>query len=167
MEDLVRVCRQKVRNIKGQPSEEYAVFYGQEKPPKFHRKLLRNHEEFGYRKVDFSVFKSIRKKADVNHDATMFQFGDMWYVAIPLEQKSLELEDIVSSGYNPYENFHNMQPNDLYEEKEFDRLYSIFSRKPDHKKSLILRKFIAKNRNKMQYKEEVATARKILRSLGD
>lgn len=167
MEDVVRVCRQKSRNIKGQPSEEFVVFCGKDVPPKYPRKLLKNSDEFGYKKVDFSIFRSIRKKANVNHDATIFQFKDTWYVAVPLDQKRLEIDDIVGSGYNPYENAHNMQPDDLFAEKEFERLNTAFDKNPDYKKQTILAEFVAKNKNKAQYREEVATARKLLRSLGD
>jgi hypothetical protein len=167
MEDLVRVCRQKGRNIKGQPSEEYQVFVGKDKPPKLIQKLLKDYHDFGYKKVDFAVFKSIRKKASVNVDATVFEFDGNWYVAIALEQKNLELEDIVGSGNDPYENVHNMQPDELYKEKEYDEFEAIFDKKSNHKKALVLRKFVAKNRNNRHYEEEVATARKLLRSLGN
>lgn len=167
MEDLVRVCRQKTRNIKGQPSEEYQVFTGKEKPPKYTRKLLKEYDEFGYKKVDFSVFKSIRKKANVNNDATIFEFDGNWYVAIALEQKNLELEDIIGSGNDPYENVHNMQPDDLYNEREWDEFLTLFDQKSNHKKEMILKKFVAKNRNNRHYEEEVATARKLLKNLGE
>lgn len=165
MEDLVRICRQKVRNIKGQPSKDYSVFYSKEKPPKFLYKLLKDYESLGYKKLDFSIFKSIRKKANVNHDATMFEFDGFWYVAIALEQKSLELEDIVGAGCNPYENYHNMQPDELYREKEIKSLSSIFNKKSVYKKKMTLQNFIAKNQNKAQYKEEMNTAKRLLRSL--
>jgi hypothetical protein len=167
MEDLVRVCRQKARNIKGQPSEEYQVFTGKEKPPKYIQKLLKDYHDFGYKKVDFAVFKSIRKKASVNADATIFEFDGNWYVAIALEQKNLELEDIVGSGNDPYENVHNMQPDELYKEKEYGEFEAIFDKKNSHKKALVLRKFVAKNRNNRHYEEEVATARRLLKSLGN
>lgn len=167
MEDLVRVCRQKVRNIKGQPSEEYSVFCGPTKPPKQPKKLLREFKDLGYKKVDFSIFKSIRKKANVEHDATMFEFSGNWYVAIALEQKNLEIEDLVGSDSNPYENFHNMKPDDLYEQKEQEGLEIRFNRRSSYRKKATLRNFIAKNRNKRQYREEVLTAKRMLRSLGE
>ena len=166
MEDLVRVCRQKVRNIKGQPSEEFIVFCGEAKPPRYHRKILREHSELGYRKIDFAVFKSIRKKANVNFDATIFEFAGLWYVAIPLDQKPLALEDIVGSGADPYQNQHNRQPNELLEEKEFETLSTLFQGKTNDKKVKVIRKFIAKNKNSGQYREEIYTARKLLRELG-
>jgi hypothetical protein len=165
MEDLVRVCRQKVRNIKGQPSEEYAVFTGKSKPPKYPQKLLRDAEELGYKKVDFAVFKSIRKKANVRFDATIFEFDGNWYVAIPLEQRNLELEDIVGSGSDPYSNLHNMRPDHLLEEKEAEGFQARFDGKSDYRKKVILRNFIAKNKGKV-YSEEVVTAKKLLRALG-
>lgn len=167
MEDLVRVCRQKVRNIKGQPSEEYQVFHGTKKPPKYARKLLHDYEEYGYKKLDFSIFKSIRKKADVNHDATVFQFNDTWYVAIPVDQKGLELEDIVGSGSNPYDNIHNMQPDELFEEKEAQGFNGLFNDHSLYGKRILLRNFIEKNRYKGYYKDELTAARRLLRSLGD
>ena len=165
MEDLVRVCRQKVRNVKGQPSEEYVVFCGKNKPPKLVHKLLKEHQELKFKKMDFSTFKSIRKKADVNNDATMFTFGDIWYVAIALDQRNLDIEDIICSGYNPYENVHNIQPDVIYEEREAQQFNALFNAKSDHKKRMVLRKFVAKNKLNRHYKEEVATARKLLRSL--
>jgi hypothetical protein len=171
MEDLVRVCRQKVRNIKGQASEEYIVFHGKEKPPKFPRKLIKGYEEFGYKKLDFATFKSIRKKANVNYDATIFEFGGTWYVALALDQKPLDIDDLVGSDFNPYENVHNRRPDQIYEEidseQEIDKFYGFFNKKSNYRKKVILRKFIAQNKKKEQYKEEIATARKLLRNLGE
>jgi len=189
MEDLVRVCRQKVRNIKGQSSEEYLVFCGTTYP-KYPRRLLKNYEDLGYKKVDFAVFKSIRKKAGVEHDATAFEFNGIWYVAIALEQKGLELEDIVNSETNPYNSRHNMQPDELFanlpikgpqwsrcdesgenvvtkDESETEQFSKLFGRRSNHRKKAALRNFIAKNKNNRQYKEEILTAKKILRSIGE
>lgn len=167
MEDLVRVCRQKVRNIKGLPSEECIVFCGPARPPKYPKRLLREFNELGFKKIEYAVFKSIRKKIQVDHDAMIFQFGGQWYVAIPVEHRSLDAEDIVGSGYNPYENAHNMRPDDLYEEKELDRYSCLFNKKSILRKRVTLRNFIAKNRGKAHYKEEVATAKRLLRNLGE
>ncbi len=166
MEDAVRVCRQKVRNVKGQPSEEYQVFCGENEPPKHTRTLLKDYDKVGYRKIDFSVFKSIRKKADVNHDATMFKFDGLWYVAISLDQRSLELHDIVGGGYDPYDNVHNMQPDELFLEKESDTLCDLFNNRSNYRKRVTLQNFIANHKNIRQYREEIATAQKLLRDLG-
>lgn len=187
MEDLVRVCRQKSRNIQGKLSEEYVIFCGKNEPPKYPRSLLKNYEELGYKKIDFSIFKSIRKKSNVNHDATIFQFGDLWYVALALEQKNLEIEDFISSESNPYENRHNMCPEELYSslpinsqgwnfsadehpmtksEKDLDFFHNNFYKKSDYRKRVVLQTFIAKNKNVVHYKEEIKTAKKLLMSLG-
>lgn len=167
MEDLVRVCRQKVRNIKGKNPEEFAVFCGTENPPKNPKQLLKNHLDFNYKKIDFSIFKSIRKKANVNYDSTMFKFDGLWYVAIALEQTPLEIDDFITSESNPYENFHNMRPDELYEEKESEIECSSFFQRSNYRQKITLKRFIAKNRRNGQYKEEVSTARKLLRSLGE
>lgn len=170
MEDLVRVCRQKMRNIRGVASEEYHVFCGKTKPPKQHLKLLKNFEEYEYKKIDFAIFKSIRKAAKVNHDATLFEFSGNWYVAIAVEQKDLEIDDLIGSDSNPYENSHNLQPDAFLEEKEEEEskgLYRrLFNRSNKCAKRVLLRKFIASNQKKKYYKKEIATARKLLRTLG-
>lgn len=166
MEDLVRVCRQKVRNISGQPSEEYLAFCGKNEPPKNINDIVKNKEELEYKKIELSIFKSIRKKASVNYDATIFKFNDMWYVAVPVEQKVLEAEDIFGAGFNPFENYHNKSPDLLLQEKEEDGFGTYFNSKSDYRKRVILQKFIAKNRKLSDYKEEVDTAKKILKDLG-
>ena len=167
MEDLVRVCRQKCRNVKGKSSDEYQVFSGPGKPLKEPRKLLSDYEKLGYKKVDFSVFKSIRKKANVNSDATMFKFGDLWYIAIISDNRDLDLEDIVSSGYDPYENAHNLSPDKAYEIEEMKSFDILFYKKSKARKVMTLKKFISKNKKRKSYQEEIQTAKKLLRSLGE
>jgi hypothetical protein len=167
MEELVRICRQKARNIKGVPSEEFQIFCGESKPPRYPRSLLKRHTELGYKKVDFSVFRAIRKRSGVGSDATIFQFDNLWYIAVALEQKNLELEDIIGSGSNPYDNVHNMRPDQLFEEKQSEGLCAGFHKKSSYRKRVTLRNFIAKNQNNRQYREEIATAKRLLKGLGD
>jgi hypothetical protein len=185
MEDLVRVCRQKVRNIKGKASEEFFVVCGENKPPKYLAKLLKEYEELGYRKVDLSLFKKVRKKANVSSDATLFQFDNLWYVAIPVEQSGLDIEDLIGSEANPYQNDHTKSPDELFanctikstwsatvdgftvakEERDSDHFSRIFNEKTSDRKKTTLRNFIANNRKKVEYREEVKAAKKMLRSL--
>ena len=167
MEDLVRVCRQKSRNIRGQLSEEYFVFFGRNKPPKNHREILTNHRELDFHKLDFSIFKSIRKKADISTECDTFYFNSVWYVAIPVENKSLAIDDLVNSNYNPYENDHTRKPDDLIIEKESARLYEEYESKSDIKKALILKKFVSRNKKDKNFTKEVALARRLLRRMGD
>lgn len=171
MEDLVRVCRQKVRNIRGVASEEFQIFCGKSMPPKNPRSILRNFVELGYKKIDFAVFKSIRKKADVDHDATAFKFDDTWYIAVSIDPKGLELNDLMGSEYNPYNNLHNSQPDKIFEERELQQNLSVFesafNKKSKMRKKVTLRNFIAKNKKVRQYKEEVRMAKKLLKSLGE
>lgn len=166
MEDLVRVCHQKVRNIKGQNSEEYLVFSGP-KPPKNYRRVVREYQELGYKKVDFAVFKSIRKKAGVSFDASIFEFSGTWYIAIPVEKRNLEIEDIILSGSNPYENQHHKRPDEIYEEKEQRGYQAIFDKRSGYRKKTTLQNFITKNKNNRRYEEEVMAARRILKTIGE
>lgn len=167
MEDLVRVCRQKVKNVKGQLYEEYAVFSGTNEPPEFPNMILKEPEQHGFKKIDYAGFKAVRKKAKVDGDATIFQYNGVWYVALLLDQRNLDIDDIIGSTSNPYDNYHNMQPDTLLEKKECTDLSASFHDQTRYNKKVTLRNFIAKNQNKRHYEEEIATAKRMLRSLGD
>jgi len=166
MEDLVRICKQKLRNIKGQSSEEYLSFTGTGKLPRDITKLIKEYEEYGFKKVDFPTFKSIRKKANVKNNVMAFKFGESWYVSFPIPQRELEIEDLIVSEVNPYLNTHNRRPDQVLNDNEVEKFTMIFNNKTDTKKVLILKKFIAKNRNKSEYRKEVSTARKLLKTIG-
>lgn len=188
MEDLIRVCRQKSRNIKGQTYEEFQIFCSVNKPPKNLHSLLTNYRNLSFKKIDFATFKSIRKKASVDRDATLFQFNGLWYVAISVEQKSLSIDDLECSEYNPSQNTHNLPPDELMEnlqiktyndpeqksksffttkeEEDSNCFNRIFNQKSIYRRRIILQKFIAKNKNIGQYQEEVDTAKRMLRNLG-
>jgi hypothetical protein len=43
----------------------------------------------------------------------------------------------------------------------------LFSNKTNQEKLIDLKKFIAENKNKRYYKEEIGAARKLLRSIGE
>ncbi len=167
MEDLVRVCRQKSKNIKGQISEEYVVFFGRNRPPKNRKDILTKHRELDYHKLDFSIFKSIRKKAEISSKCDMFYFNNMWYVAIAIENNPLAMDDLINSNYNPYENRHSWKPDDLLIEMEYDNFLKDYEDKSEVKKSLILKKFVSKNKGNKKYIKEVALARKLLKKIGD
>lgn len=167
MEDLVRVCRQKVKNVKGQLYEEYAVFSGPLAPPEIPTKILKESEQYGYKKIEYAAFKAVRKKAKVDSDATIFDYNGIWYVALLLEQRNLDIDDLVGSTSNPYDNHHNMSPDTVLEKKQCTELSASFHGQKGFAKKKILRNFVAKNENNRHYQEEIATAKRILRSLGD
>jgi hypothetical protein len=169
MEEVVRICRQKARNIKGLPSEEFYFYCGPKKPPKILRDLIKNYETLGYKKLDLAVYRSVKKKAGSIYGST-FQFGDNYYVAVPLEQKSLQYSDFIGAGVDPRDNMHNMNPEDVYlaleddsnlEQKRYDFLNS-----PTEKRINVIRNFINVNKKKVKYREEVKIARKLLKKIG-
>lgn len=168
LEDLVRVCRQKARNIKGFPAEEFHVFYGQNKPPKILRNLLENNEKFGFRKLEMPVFKSIKKK--IKSESNIFKYSGNWYVAVPLEQKGLSLLDFSGADLNPHDNIHNMTPEEILfgiENEESLKSQKIsFSKTPKSEKIEIMKSFIEKNNNKIEFSDEIKAAKKFLREIG-
>lgn len=173
MEDLVRVCRQKARNIKGLSAEEFNIYCGEKKPPTRHYALVKDPHRYGYKKIDIAVFKSIKKKAKIHHEATVFFFNNLWYVAVPVARKSLTILDFDGAGLNPHNNFHHLEPDTILEnaqeskEEEFtwNHRQIMFHRRSKTQKIKLLRKWIAKNKKNRQYKEEVQIARNLIRSL--
>ena len=168
MEDVVRVCRQKARNIKGLPTEEYFFYCGQKKPPKVLRDLVDNYEKFGYKKLDQAIYKSIRKKIRVG-DGPIFRFNDLYYVAVPVEQKSLQITDFVGAGMDPYDSLHNMTPEQIFfaieDDTTFEKKKEAFDKRSKGYRARIIRKFIEQNRRDPIYRDEIRAARKMLKSL--
>ena len=168
MENLVRICRQKSRNIKGMPAEDSYFYYSKKEPPKNHRDLIKNYEKLGFKKLDMAVYKSIRKRAGSIYGST-FKFGDYYYVAVPVEQKILGLDDFSGAGMDPYDSVHNMTPEQVYFNLEDGELWEKrreeFDAKPDKSKAHLIMRFIKKHAHKEEFKEEVRTAKRLLREL--
>jgi len=186
MEDVVRVCRQKARNIKGMPVEEYYAFYGPKKPPRNAYKLLKDHERYGFRKLDTASFKSIKKRSKralnliknkgnrrkPNHNADKpesFLFAGYWYVAVPLEKRSLELEDLTGAGIDPHDNIHNRNPEELlldkFNEEEFEHKKAEFKASSPKRQEDRVRHFINKHKGNPMFREEIMLAKKFLSDL--
>lgn len=168
MEDVVRVCRQKARNIKGLPTEEYFTFVGKEEPPSYLRDLIERHEKLGYRKLDIAVYKSIKKRVKTDNDH-VFKFNGMYYVAVPVDQKSLSLVDFSGADMDPYDSLHNMDPEQVYfnmeESHKWETLQEKFNSKSKIRRASIVKRFIRNNKDNPVYKEELRAARKLLKEM--
>lgn len=166
MEDVVRVCKQKARNIKGIPYEECQYYYGPNKPPKRIGNLLKDHEKYGFRKLDPAVFKTIKRKAGLVH-TSYFDFAGNYYIAISVERRSLQLEDFSGANMDPRDSLHNMSPEDAYVALEtaidWENKKEEFHNKPDDFKAATLRNFIDQNRRNRKLSSEVKTARRQLK----
>lgn len=170
MEDVVRVCRQKARNIKGMPTEEYYVFYGPKRPPKDLRKLLEDHETLGYRKLDMASLKTIKKRQQIKH-TDPFKFAGNWYITVFLEKRQLSIVDFAGADMDPYDSIHNKNPEDLLIEEETEENFRIMRESYEGQsakgKRAILKGFIAKNKGNPTFREELKIARQFLKDLRD
>lgn len=168
MSDVVRVCRQKARNIKGIPFEECYFYCGVKEPPKNRRDLIKNYEKLGFKKLDVAIYKSVKKKAGSIFGST-FKFANHYYVSVPIKQKKLSLSDFTGAGLDPYDSLHNMTPEEMYSLSEDKRLWekreNEFNEKPNEAKTSIIKNFIINNSKKTELKDEVRTARKLLKEL--
>lgn len=169
MEDLVRICSQKSKNIKGLKVDEYIPFYGPNPPPVELYKLLEDNVAYGFKVVDIVAFKAIKKKAKAKIKVP-FQFAGSWYVAVPLGNRNLTVLDFAGAGIDPRDNRHNMNPEQILEEKEqeikFDKKIKMFKNSPEDEKAKTIFDFIEKNIDNPVFEEEIIIAKKYLRGMG-
>jgi hypothetical protein len=169
MEDLVRICRQKAGNIKGAPADSMLFFSGPKAPPQDINKLIEDYKKYGFKKLDLSSFRTIRKKAGKRTD-TKFKYGRRWYVAIPVEYKKLELIDFSGSGLDPYDNIHNMNPEQILfhreEEDYWEKKKEDFRNTSKDDRVEMVSQFVKKNSNNPKFSEEVKIAEKYLKKMG-
>jgi hypothetical protein len=167
MEDLIRICRQKARNIKGIPTEGFFYYCGP-KLPKRLRELIKNYERLGFRKLDSSIYKSIKKKAGIFDDSNFF-FGNNYYVAVPIEKKALTIDDFDGANMSPRDSIHNMNPEELYfrieDEDKWEKKKEEFYNSASEEKVNIIKNFIENNKSKTNFREEIKMARQLLREL--
>lgn len=171
MEDVVRVCRQKARNIKGMPVEEFYVYYGPKRPPKESWVLLEDHEKYGFRKLDMGSFKTIKRRQKIKSNDEPFKFAGNWYIAVTLEKRNLTLLDLSGAGYDPYDSIHNKNPEEIFfdkfNEEEFETKKANFEAQSDKRKENIVRNFIRKNKGNPKLREEIDLAKKFIKDLRD
>jgi hypothetical protein len=168
MEDLIRICRQKAKNIKGFSVEGFFYCYGPKLPSKNSQDLVKNYERLGFKKLDASVYKSIKKRAEV-FDNSPFIFGNNYYIAIPLPNKTLSVVDLDGADVSPRGTLHNMNPEELFftleEQNIWDKRQEEFNKKSSIDKAEMIKKFIDNNKSKRVLREEIQIARKILKEL--
>lgn len=170
MEDLVRICRQKVRNITGTPAEEFYYYSSKNTPPSILRDLIDGYEKLGFKKLDISIYKAIRKRANVEYSANIFLFEKMYYIQVPTGKKHLAADDFVGADLDYRDNPHNFDPEktlltDL-DNKKWEKRKQVFDNRPKHVKIRTLRSFIKQNAGNVVFKQEVKTARKLLKNIG-
>src|ERR1035437_282695 len=169
LEDMIRICRQKAKNIKGFKVEDYIAFYGPTEPPEDIYKLIGDNKAYGFRIIDNRSFKAIKKRVKAQIDKP-FQFAGSWYVAVSMEPRNLTLVDLQGAGLDPQDNIFNMGPEKLFQLKEqeigFDKKVRMFQNSHNEEKAKTIFDFIEKNEDNPEFEEEVMIARKYLRNLG-
>ena len=167
MEDLVRIIRQKVRNINGMPVEEFNYYSSKNPPPAILRDLITNYEKLGFKKLDPAVYKSIRKR--VNADGPSFSMDGTNYIAVLMEPRLLTAADLVGADLDIKDTFHNLDPERAMqteqEKKKWETRKKEFGRKRKSVKIRMLESFVKEHVGIPGFKQEVKTARKLLKAL--
>lgn len=168
MEDVVRICVQKARNIKGIQTNEFLVLYGPVKPPENIEELIEKQLELGFKKLDIATFKTIKRRENIKGDGP-FQFAGSWYISIRLDHKPLCAEDLAGAGYDPHGSIHNKDPEALLIERENEDLFTKYSRTfkrfTKEQKAKVFMDFIERHKDNTLLKEEVALAQKMYQNL--
>lgn len=170
LDDMVRVCKQKAKNIKGIVAEEFVVFRGTKRPPKDIEDLLENHDKYGYSPLTTTAFKTIKKRMDKKQEGPVYLDGRIWYVCVPIRKKSLSLVDFACNNYDPYGNLHNMTPEEVFDRKEctdWDGKWLRFNMISNDERVEVLKTFIDQNQGKTELKEELKTAKRFLEQMAD
>jgi hypothetical protein len=168
LDDMVRVCKQKAKNIKGIVAEEFLVYKGTKKPPKDIEDLLENHEKYGYSPLTTTVFKTIKKRMNKKQEGPVYLDGKTWYVCVPIRKKMLSLTDFACNNYNPYDNLHNMNPEEVLEKAEcsdWDGKWLRFNMISNDERVEILKNFVSQNQNNPRFKDELKTAKRFLEQM--
>jgi len=170
MQDMVRVCQQKARNIRGKPVDEFFAYRGLNTLPAICLLYLEErNEKYGYKKIDVATFKSARKKAKPKNDR-WFKHNGMWYIAISVDHRPLELTDLSGADFDPRDNYHNMDPERIIQEREeivqYENKRNNFQLLQVAQKKVVFKAFIRDNKRNKRYCEEVETARKFLLQMG-
>lgn len=168
MEDMVRICRQKVRNVRGTPMQAYHFFFGATIPSVTNYEILARYEKHGLKKVDPAVFRAIKKKANPAN-ALRFFFNGNWYISIPTNFRALEYTDFIVADQDPRDLLHNKNPEELVIMSENSKKMDIELRKITKYKKIaskekidMLKSFISTRKNDSNYQNEVRTAVSIL-----
>jgi len=168
LEDMVRVCRQKAKNIKGVVAEDFIVFRGTKQPPKDIEELLQDYERYGFHPLTTTAFKTIKKRMNNKQEGPVYLDGKTWYVCVPVRKKTLNLNDFACNNYNPYDNLHNMTPEEVFDRSEgsdWEGKWLGFNAVSNDERMNILKTFIVKNQGNPVFKDELKTARKFLERL--
>lgn len=168
MDDMVRVCKQKAKNIKGVIAEDFVVFRGTKNPPKDIEDLLENHERHGYSPLTTTAFKTIKKRMNKKQEGPVYLDGKTWYICVPVRKKTLNAVDFTCNNYDPYDNLHNMTPEEVFEKQEgsdWDGKWLRFNIISNDERASVLKTFMSENSGNPAFKEELKTARRFLETL--
>lgn len=168
MEDLVRVCRQKVSNIRGQLAEEYLVYYGSNTPPENVNDLIKNYGKLGFKKLDATKFKALKRKGTFqDQSGPLFTANGINYITVSLDHRQLTIYDLAGAGLDPYDSVHNMNPEDIMlhiaTEADFQKKKKKWYASPRDKRIKKIRDFILAKQDDPRYTEEVKTARRMIK----
>ena len=168
LQELVRICSQKAKNIKGAIAEEFVVFRGLKQPPKDIEDLLEDHEKYEYSPLTTTAFRTIKKRMNNKQEGPVYLDGKTWYVCVPIRKKNINFTDFTCNNYNPYDNLHNMTPEEVLDRKEctdWDGKWLKFNIISNEQRKVVIQEFIHANQGKVVFKDELKTAKRFLEQL--
>lgn len=168
LNDMVRVCKQKAKNIKGIVAEDFVVFKGSKVPPKDIEDLLENHKQYGYSPLTTTAFKPIKNRMTNRQEGPVYLDDKTWYVCVPIRKKNLNFTDFTCNNYDPYDNLHNMTPEEVLEKREgsdWDGKWLSFNIASNKDRIEAIKNFIVQNQGNPKLKEELKTAKRFLEGM--
>ena len=167
LQHLSTVCARKARNILGTREKTYIFAHTDHSKPVSNEDLIERHKEFGYRKVTQKEFKESKKKAKALGEKTLTDKDGYKLVIVEILSRPLKREEY-QMIVDTQKSTDLMSPEEIMMHQEDEAQLNIYKDKfyqltPKRQKSL-LRKFLKKNKGNKLLKEEMRTARKILKN---
>lgn len=163
--DIVRIARQKVRNIRGVLSDEFLVYYSS-KPPEPGVDLVKDFQKNGFKKLSFSLFKSLKNMLK-DQSGPVYFVNNLYYVVIELDHRQITAFDLIGADIDPRDDLHNMNPEQLLilkdteaQNKKIKKKWKLMG-KEDRNNKLI--DFILAKSGDPLYSEEIVLAQRYIK----
>jgi hypothetical protein len=162
MEELVRICKQKSRNI-GTANYSDTSFFKSPDKIELNEEIANNYKKHNLSKIDLMSFRSIRNQANPKNKRC-FLFENNWYYSISLAKKTISYYDFDSIKDDYHDNIHCMTPEQAFAMKEEEQNLKLYKDTFDgyskKKQKHILRTFIKTHEKSPYYKKEVKKAKR-------
>lgn len=162
------LCSRKARNITVGRDIRAAYAVTKDSVKASEELILEDHKKLGYRKVDIKELKDIKLNARIKRIKELKDKDGFDIIEIQHLNNGIDFKDYYNLFISDHEDSFHINPEDSYILKENSVALSSFTKKFNNlttkQKRKKLKEFILKFKDNISYKEELAVARKMIRT---